>query len=194
MEDYCENYENEDNIFFQNNGTFDMDEYDTFDEFYNEIDEENENYEEIYLIDNTKEILTETLKSKQLNEIQNKKINSISKSSFNGKIMNKLKEYLKIVIKKHEKRKEKISIYLNSSERKKRKIMRELKKKKEKMNLILSKKKIQNKIYEKKQINNKQLYQNQFFFTPIFHNIIPIFDKKIINEKFSYIGKKRLNF
>ena len=107
---------------------------------------------------------------------------------------------MKILIKNNEKRNEKISIYLNSSERKKRKMRKELIKKIERMNLLLSKKNIQKRILQNSKsnnMNNVQLFQKNVIFTPIFQNLIniPIFQKyNNVQEKISFLGKKRIKF
>lgn len=195
-------YENYDNIYFEDNGTFDNEEFDTFIEFNN--DENEVNKEEIYSFDNREELFIEKSNVEELIEIKTNKINSINNNSLNKeKLTKKIKEFkenVKMLIKNYEKRNEKISIYLNSSERKKRKMRNELIKKKERMNLILSKKNIQKRILQNTRnnncMNNTQFFQKQEFLMPIFQKTIftPIFDKKIKKEKIDYLGKKRLKF
>ena len=135
-------YENSENIYFEDHGSFDNEEFDTFIEFNN--DENEDNKEEIYSFDNRKELFIEKSNVEELIEIKINKINSINNNSLNKeKLTKKIKEFkenVKMLIKNYEKRNEKISIYLNSSERKKRKMRNELLKRKERMNLILSKK------------------------------------------------------
>ena len=195
-------YENYDNIYFEDNGTFDNEEFDTFIEFNN--DENEVNKEEIYSFDNREELFIEKSNVEELIEIKTNKINSINNNSLNKeKLTKKIKEFkenVKMLIKNYEKRNEKISIYLNSSERKKRKMRNELIKKKERMNLILSKKNIQKRILQNTRnnncMNNTQFFQKQEILIPILQKTIftPIFDKKIKKEKIDYLGKKRLKF
>jgi hypothetical protein len=195
-------YENYDNIYFEDNGTFDNEEFDTFIEFNN--DENEVNKEEIYSFDNREELFIEKSNVEELIEIKTNKINSINNNSLNKeKLTKKIKEFkenVKMLIKNYEKRNEKISIYLNSSERKKRKMRNELIKKKERMNLILSKKNIQKRILQNTRnnncMNNTQFFQKQEFLMHILQKTIftPIFDKKIKKEKIDYLGKKRLKF
>ena len=198
MELFSENYEN---INYMNNGTFDHEEYDLFSEFNFENED---NKEEIYTFDNLKEPFVEKSNNEESNKSTNNKINLISVNSFNNKKLTKkiqeFKEQVKILIKNNEKRNEKISIYLNSSERKKRKMRKELIKKIERMNLLLSKKNIQKRILQNSKsnnMNNVQLFQKNVFFTPIFQNLIniPIFQKyNNVQEKISFLGKKRIKF
>ena len=198
MELFSENYEN---INYMNNGTFDHEEYDLFSEFNFENED---NKEEIYTFDNLNEPFIEKSNNEESNKSTNNKINLISVNSFNNKKLTKkiqeFKEQVKILIKNNEKRNEKISIYLNSSERKKRKMRKELLKKIERMNLLLSKKNIQKRILQNSKsnnMNNVQLFQKNVFFTPIFQNLIniPIFQKyNNVQEKISFLGKKRIKF
>ena len=198
MELFSENYEN---INYMNNGTFDHEEYDLFSEFNFENED---NKEEIYTFDNLNEPFVEKSNNEESNKSTNNKINLISVNSFNNKKLTKkiqeFKEQVKILIKNNEKRNEKISIYLNSSERKKRKMRKELIKKIERMNLLLSKKNIQKRILQNSKsnnMNNVQLFQKNVFFTPIFQNLIniPIFQKyNNVQEKISFLGKKRIKF
>ena len=198
MELFSENYEN---INYMNNGTFDHEEYDLFSEFNFENED---NKEEIYTFDNLNEPFVEKSNNEESNKSTNNKINLISVNSFNNKKLTKkiqeFKEQVKILIKNNEKRNEKISIYLNSSERKKRKMRKELIKKIERMNLLLSKKNIQKRILQNSKsnnMNNVQLFQKNAIFTPIFQNLIniPIFQKyNNVQEKISFLGKKRIKF
>ncbi len=198
MELFSENYEN---INYMNNGTFDHEEYDLFSEFNFENED---NKEEIYTFDNLNEPFVEKSNNEESNKSTNNKINLISVNSFNNKKLTKkiqeFKEQVKILIKNNEKRNEKISIYLNSSERKKRKMRKELIKKIERMNLLLSKKNIQKRILQNSKsnnMNNVQLFQKNVSFTPIFQNLIniPIFQKyNNVQEKISFLGKKRIKF
>ena len=198
MELFSENYEN---INYMNNGTFDHEEYDLFSEFNFENED---NKEEIYTFDNLNEPFVEKSNNEESNKSTNNKINLISVNSFNNKKLTKkiqeFKEQVKILIKNNEKRNEKISIYLNSSERKKRKMRKELIKKIERMNLLLSKKNIQKRILQNSKsnnMNNVQLFQKNVIFTPIFQNLIniPIFQKyNNVQEKISFLGKKRIKF
>ena len=198
MELFSENYEN---INYMNNGTFDHEEYDLFSEFNFENED---NKEEIYTFDNLNEPFVEKSNNEESNKSTNNKINLISVNSFNNKKLTKkiqeFKEQVKILIKNNEKRNEKISIYLNSSERKKRKMRKELLKKIERMNLLLSKKNIQKRILQNSKsnnMNNVQLFQKNVSFTPIFQNLIniPIFQKyNNVQEKISFLGKKRIKF
>ena len=198
MELFSENYEN---INYMNNGTFDHEEYDLFSEFNFENED---NKEEIYTFDNLNEPFVEKSNNEESNKSTNNKINLISVNSFNNKKLTKkiqeFKEQVKILIKNNEKRNEKISIYLNSSERKKRKMRKELLKKIERMNLLLSKKNIQKRILQNSKsnnMNNVQLFQKNVIFTPIFQNLIniPIFQKyNNVQEKISFLGKKRIKF
>jgi hypothetical protein len=184
-----------------NNGTFDHEEYDLFSEFNFENED---NKEEIYTFDNLNEPFVEKSNNEESNKSTNNKINLISVNSFNNKKLTKkiqeFKEQVKILIKNNEKRNEKISIYLNSSERKKRKMRKELIKKIERMNLLLSKKNIQKRILQNSKsnnMNNVQLFQKNVSFTPIFQNLIniPIFQKyNNVQEKISFLGKKRIKF
>ncbi len=198
MELFSENYEN---INYMNNGTFDHEEYDLFSEFNFENED---NKEEIYTFDNLNEPFVEKSNNEESNKSTNNKMNLISVNSFNNKKLTKkiqeFKEQVKILIKNNEKRNEKISIYLNSSERKKRKMRKELIKKIERMNLLLSKKNIQKRILQNSKsnnMNNVQLFQKNVSFTPIFQNLIniPIFQKyNNVQEKISFLGKKRIKF
>jgi hypothetical protein len=108
-------YENYDNIYFEDNGTFDNEEFDTFIEFNN--DENEVNKEEIYSFDNREELFIEKSNVEELIEIKTNKINSINNNSLNKeKLTKKIKEFkenVKMLIKNYEKRNEKISIYLN---------------------------------------------------------------------------------
>ena len=102
-------YENYDNIYFEDNGTFDNEEFDTFIEFNN--DENEVNKEEIYSFDNREELFIEKSNVEELIEIKTNKINSINNNSLNKeKLTKKIKEFkenVKILIKNVEKRNEK---------------------------------------------------------------------------------------